>query len=362
MKKTKILLVTGGTGGHIIPAVSLYEEAKKRGYEVCLSVDRRFLQFRQYFSDNLNYHVVASDKLSGSIFRKMIGVFKLILGFLQSIKLILIEKPSIVIGFGGYTTFATLLAAKFLRKPVLVHEQNSVMGNANYTLSDGLADLVLTAFPDVKNIHPKAKTKYIGNFVRKEIRESATELPDLKKNGEVVVTILGGSQGASILSEVVPKALAEFSKESKFKLQVFHQAREEDIERVRRVYVQNEIKCEVEKFFNDVNQKISKSHLIICRSGASTIFDLTFLGRAPILIPIPYSYKNHQLLNAQFIEKNKAGWIIEQKDFTSKKLAERLDEIFADFNALKTYSRNMLDLKKDGFDSIFTIIKNYCAN
>lgn len=361
MKKDKVILVTGGTGGHIIPAVALYEEMKKKNYNPFLVVDERFLQFTKYFDKNLKYKVIASDRFSGSIVQKLLGIFKLYFGFLQAIILIIKEKPKLLIGFGGYTTFPTLMAAKFLRKPVLIHEQNSVLGNANKILANGIADLALTAFPEVKNLSKKTKVKYVGNFVRKNIRECKTSLPKIN-DGVITFTVLGGSQGASILSDVVPEALLEFSKMSKFKIRVFHQARSTDLEKVASFYRLNKIECEVKEFFDDVADKILKSNLVISRSGASTITDLTFLGRTAILVPIPDSFKNHQLLNSRFLESNKAAWVIEQKNFNVKSLANCLNKIFKDKKLLENYSSNILKLKKNGFDSIFSIIKNYCAN
>ncbi len=356
--KKRVVLATGGTGGHIFPAISLYESLIKEGFKPYMLVDDRFLNYTKFFKSQVNYKVISSDKMSGGIFRKLIGALKLAIGLLQSIIFLLRYKPKLVIGFGGYMTFPIIIAAKILGKKIILHEQNSVLGNANKMLSP-FAEFVATTFPSVKNLPPE-KTLYVGNFLRAEFKESKkVNLPDFDK--VINITVIGGSQGAKILGEIVPEALVSFAKKNKKKLCIFHQARKEDIDSVTGIYNKNNLENEVKPFFDDVYEKMKMSHIVIARSGASTITDLMAVGRAAIFIPIPYSFGNHQLLNAKYVCDNNASWLLEQKDLNVADLSEMLTKIFSNTNLLIEYSNNIFRLNKDGVSIIMPKIREFCA-
>lgn len=359
----KIILATGGTGGHIFPAIALYKFLLLKGYKPQLIVDSRFLNFTQYISFPIKYNLITTDKLlDGGLIKKIVAFLKLIVGIFQGLYLLHKIKPSVVIGFGGYTTFPTIVAARILRKKIIIHEQNIVMGNANKLLSR-VADLVATTFPRVKNIPSNCKTIYTGNFIREQLTYKKKEkfiLPD--KNTTVIFTVIGGSQGASVLSKVVPYALADFSKQTGFNIKVFHQARPEDVDKVKELYKQYKISNIVKPFFSNINTHLKKSHLIITRAGASTITDLIALGRPAILIPIPNSFENHQLLNAKYIADCGGGWLIEQCNFNRSNLTNKLVSIFSQPEILMEYSRNIGKLGRDGCTIILPIIENYCKN
>lgn len=350
-----VVLATGGTGGHIFPAIALYEFLEQQKFQPFIIGDNRFENFIKYFDSTVNYKLIISDRLSGNFLNKFLGLIKLLLAVFQALFLLIKKNPAVVIGFGGYITAPTIVAAKLLGKKIILHEQNTVLGNANKILAR-LADTIATSFPEVKNLPPNSNVVYTGNFIRQRMENTKFSYQEFK-NGEATITVMGGSQGASILSDVVPEALGSFAKKSGTKLKVFHQARPEDLEAVKAKYEQHKILCKVQPFFQDIDKRMTESHLIISRSGASTITDLATIGRAAIFIPIPFSFGNHQYYNAKFVEDRHAGWIIEQKYATPDRIADRLSQILSDSELLRNYSKNMSKLKKNGLSLILPVIK-----
>lgn len=358
-----VVLVTGGTGGHIIPAIALYEALIVNNFGAALLVDKRFLNFQKYIANNAKYKVIISDKLSGGIISKLFGIIRLFIGLLQSIFWLTKLNPAVVIGFGGYTTFPTMIAAKILRKKIILHEQNSVIGNANKFLAP-YADLIATTFPDVKNIDNKKDVLFTGNFIRNSLWKNRKNIyPKLNKNENetIKITIIGGSQGAAILSKVIPEAIIKFSEKSGYKFIIYQQARAEDIEKVKKQYEQARIESFIAPFFPNIEKKMMDSHLVIARSGASTITDLITIGRPAIFIPFPGSFGDHQYYNAEYIVKNQGGWLIDQANFNQNSLCDLLNEILNHPKILLKYAKNTKKLARNGIEIILPVIEKLCA-
>jgi UDP-N-acetylglucosamine--N-acetylmuramyl-(pentapeptide) pyrophosphoryl-undecaprenol N-acetylglucosamine transferase len=240
--------------------------------------------------------------------------------------------PDVVVGFGGYTSMPTMLAATRLGLPTIIHEQNAVLGRANRLLAPRVAKIA-TGFAETAGLRPadRSRAVHIGNPVRPAIL-SVGEIgyvpPALGQPIELL--ILGGSQGARIFADVVPPAFAALPSELRSALRISQQARPEDRDRVTADLQAHGITAEVETFFNDVPARLARAHLVICRSGASTVAELAATGRPALLVPYPHATDDHQAANARAFADAGAGWAIPQSTLTPAVLSERLAELLRD--------------------------------
>lgn len=326
-----IVLVAGGTGGHVFPAEALAGELRARGYTLALFTDQR----GEFFSGELGSlatHQIRSGRVSsGGVFRRARGLIDLALGGLQSRRLLAALKPSAVVGFGGYPSVPPMLAAASLGIPTVIHEQNALLGRANRLLAPRV-HAIATAFAQVSGLRPADKGKAVmtGNPVRPGVRSLRSQAyPALTSDSPIHLLITGGSQGATVFSDVVPAALARLSDALRKRLRVSQQCRPEDIERARAAYARTQIAVELATFFHDIPQRLAQSHLVICRSGASTLAELTTAGRPAILVPYPHAMDDHQTVNAKALEAAGAAHVIAQPDFTPEMLMARLKLLFA---------------------------------
>jgi UDP-N-acetylglucosamine--N-acetylmuramyl-(pentapeptide) pyrophosphoryl-undecaprenol N-acetylglucosamine transferase len=235
-------------------------------------------------------------------------------------------RPAVVVGFGGYPTFPPLLAARQLAIPTMLHEQNAVLGRANKMLARRV-DAIATSFETTKFLDGPllAKTRFTGNPVRGIVLEAAAvPYPSLAPDGPFNLLVFGGSQGARYFSDAVPPALARLPPHLKARLKVVQQAREEDIARVREAYTASGISAEVATFFKDLPARMALSHLVIGRAGASSVAELTVIGRPSVLVPLPHSLDNDQLQNATRLAESGGGWCIEQKTLTPETLSGKI--------------------------------------
>ena len=331
MERKKVLLAAGGTGGHLFPAFALTEELKRRGVEVHIVTDERIDQFSgQTVADGM--HVVPSATIkSKSPLSLMKTGFTLFRGVLKARKLLKRLKPDFVLGFGGYPTFPPLLAAGQMGIATGLHDQNAVMGRANRLLAKRV-DVIATSFAEVKYLPDQlaGKVRRTGNPVRaKVLAVKDTPYPPLEPDGLFHLLIFGGSQGARFFSEFFPAALAGLKPEVKARLRVTQQCRSEDLERVRGIYQRGGISARLETFFEDLPAVMAASHLIISRSGASTVTELAICGRPAIMVPLPHALDNDQLLNARSLADHGAGWVIEQKDLAPDAFLARFEGFYA---------------------------------
>ncbi|ESR27331.1 undecaprenyldiphospho-muramoylpentapeptide beta-N-acetylglucosaminyltransferase [Lutibaculum baratangense] len=322
--KPLILLSAGGTGGHLFPAQALAEALVERGYEVDLAADERVDRFRSSFPAR-EVHVVPSATLSA---RNPVAYARtgLVLGsgFLRALGILRRTGPKAVVGFGGYPTVPPLLAARTLRIKTAIHEQNAVLGRANRMLASKV-DLVATSFPKVHMLGENAaKAVFTGAPVRAAVKAAARPYEAPAVDGEFRLLVFGGSQGAKILSDVVPGAVARLPEADRRRLKIVQQCRQEDIARVRAGYGALGVEAELQPFFMDMPQRIADAHLVVSRSGASTVAELAVIGRPGILIPLPHALDNDQLLNATAMAKAGGGWLLPQASLDAHRLADEI--------------------------------------
>jgi UDP-N-acetylglucosamine--N-acetylmuramyl-(pentapeptide) pyrophosphoryl-undecaprenol N-acetylglucosamine transferase len=321
-----IVLASGGTGGHIFPARALAEELNSRGFNVVLMTDNRGEKYDELFP-NVEIVVVKSGSPStGGLIGKFKAVFAISIGILQSRKILKRLKPVVVIGFGGYPSMPPAAAAASMGIPLLLHEQNSVLGRVNKLLS-GFARIIATSFDNTESPDEETLTKmvYTGNPVRRAILPlfgKKYEKPDM--NGPISILVLGGSQGATVLSDVVPGALASLPDDLKTRLNVTQQCRSEDLERVREDYAKAGINSDLSPFFSNIAELLGTCHLAITRSGASTLSELTVAGRPSVLVPYKHAMDDHQRKNGENAVARGAARLILQDDFTIEELSRQL--------------------------------------
>lgn len=331
-----ILLAAGGTGGHLFPAEALAEELARRGVSVDLVTDMRGHRYGGHFPGRDVYEVPSATLAGRSPIAMTRTAHMLGKGVVEAHKLLGRIRPRAVIGFGGYPTFPPVLAARLRGIPTAVHEQNAVLGRANRMLAR-YVKYIATSFEKTKFLTPKlaSKARLTGNPVRSLVINCARRPywgPDSKDVFKLLV--FGGSQGAHFFAEAVPKALSLLPDEVLTRLNVVQQARPEDLDEVFAIYDANGIRAEVSPFFDDLPRRISDAHLVISRSGASTVGELTVIGRPSILVPLPHAVDNDQLQNATRLAESGGAWCIEQKDLTPERLAHEVAVLANDPNRL----------------------------
>ena len=321
-----ILLSAGGTGGHLFPAFALAEELTRRGRIVDVVTDERGDRYGTGFPGRAMHHVPSATMASKSPIAMAGTVATLGRGVLAARSLLKKLNPSVVVGFGGYPTFPPLLAARMAGIPSLIHEANAVMGRANRMLVKRVTALA-ASWEGTKNIPESelGKVRVTGNPVRDAvIAASTTPYPILTHDGDVRLLVFGGSQGARYFSDTVPPALSALPDAARRRLRVTQQCREEDLERVRAAYADCGISAELAPFFKDLPSRMAQSHLVIARAGASSVSELTVLGRPSILVPLPHALDNDQLTNATRLAEAGAAWCMEQKNLTPQRLATEI--------------------------------------
>ena len=317
------VVAAGGTGGHMFPAEALARELQARGWRVVLATDARGAQFAEHFPAQERLALEAATfKL-----RNPIGVARGLLRIEAGVRQARIAfkrlQPAVVVGFGGYPSLPSLLAAKGLHIPRLIHEQNAVLGRVNRFLSPRV-DTVACAFPTLEKAPRKLKPIVVGNPVRPEIKALYGE-PYTPPGHTLRLLVTGGSQGARILSEVVPAAVGRLPEALRLRLRVEQQARPDAVEPARRTYVGAGVEAEVAPFFRDMAGRLRSAGLVIGRAGASTVCELATAGRPAILVPFAAAMDDHQTLNARLLSDVGAAAVIAEARFSPVKLAEVLE-------------------------------------
>ena len=324
-----IVLAAGGTGGHVFPAEALARELLCRGQRVALVTDSRGGKF----GDDLNIptHRVRASSLGRSFLGKLRSIAEMGIGVLQARQLLAKLKPAVVVGFGGYPSVPTLYAAAQLNIPIVLHDQNAVLGRAN-RLMLGKAKILATSFPQVVGLKAGLKTKLVqtGNPVRPPFAEArATPYVAPSDSTPFRILVLGGSLGATVFSHVVPQAVARLPMHVRRRLSLAQQCRKENLETAKAGFAGAGIEVELSPFFRDVPERMTNAHLVICRAGGSTIAELTAIGRPAILIPYPHGHADEQTANAQSVAEAGGGWLIPEASFTPETLAIRLETLMA---------------------------------
>ncbi|KPP90457.1 undecaprenyldiphospho-muramoylpentapeptide beta-N-acetylglucosaminyltransferase [Erythrobacter sp. HL-111] len=322
------VLAAGGTGGHLIPAFALAVELEARGHHVALITDERGAAIPGKPA-GLTAHVLPAGRFGKNPLKWLGGVRAVIEGRGMALRLFDAFEPSAVIGFGGYPALPALLAATSAKVPSVIHEQNAVLGRVNRLLA-GRVDAIATSYARVDRLKPKhaGKVHLTGNPVREEVlalREM--DFPPLTEEGLLRVLVTGGSQGARVLSEIVPDGLAMLPPALRTRLQVTQQCRPEDLDAVRARYAEHDIPAELGTYFEDMHERLADTHLFIGRAGASTIAELTGVGRPAILVPLPIATDDHQAANTREIVKAGGARMIRQEKFTPKELAKQIQAL-----------------------------------
>mgnify|MGYP003592606032 CR=1 FL=1 len=322
------VLAAGGTGGHLIPAFALAAELEARGHHVALITDARGAKLPGRPA-SLVSHVLPAGRIGKNPLHWPAGIEAILEGRRMALRLFDSFQPSAVIGFGGYPAFPALWAATSAGVPSVIHEQNAVLGRVNRFLA-GRVDAIATSCREVDRLKAKhlSKVHLTGNPVRAEVLALREQpFPAFTADGLLRVLVTGGSQGASVLSEVVPDGLAMLPPALRSRLQVTQQCRAEDIEAVRDRYASHDIPAELGTYFEDMAERLADAHLFIGRAGASTIAELTAVGRPAILVPLPIATDDHQAFNTREIVAAGGARMIRQDRFTATELAKQIQAI-----------------------------------
>lgn len=327
-----ILLAAGGTGGHLFPAEALGVELIKRGLRVRLVTDSRAVRYSNLFSKDM-IDVVPSETVRGRSPWQLArtGIW-LAVGSTIALNVIRRLRPAAVVGFGGYPTVPPLMAARLLRVPSVIHDANAVLGRANRFLSRHVS-AVATSLPGVLDRDPalRQKTTTVGTPMRPAILAAAAiayNPPDTA--GPLRLLVVGGSQGARVMSDIVPGAIERLEPSLWSRLVLTQQVREEDMARVRAVYDRLEIQAELAPFIADLPARLASNHLVVSRSGAGTVAELATIGRPSILVPLPGSIDQDQFANAGVLSQTGGAIRIAQSDFTSDRLASEISNLVAE--------------------------------
>lgn len=336
MGKGLILLATGGTGGHVFPAQALAEALGKRGWNLALVTDDRGAGYSGVLGA-LETHRISAAGVSGKgAVARAKALVKLGLGYLQARRLIRRLDPAVVVGFGGYPSVPTMLAASSLKRRTVIHEQNAVLGRANRLLAPRMGAIALS-FDHVAMLKSAdlARATVTGNPIRPEIAALADEVyapPGPTEKFRLLC--VGGSQGAQIFGEVLPSAIERLEDGQRARLSVALQVKPEQVDQVRARLTGMGVEADIRAFFDNVPELLRAAHLVIARAGASTTAELAAAGRPSILVPYPHAIDDHQSANAARLCDAGGGWMTPQPDLTVPVLARRLGELMGSSNQL----------------------------
>lgn len=321
-----VLLAAGGTGGHLFPAEALAGALRARGVPVALATDERAAQYAGQFPADRIFEIPAATPSRRSPVEAARAALTLVRGIWRAYAIMRRERPAVVVGFGGYPTVPPVLAAALAGVPSVIHEQNAVLGRANRFLAPRVS-AIATGFAQVGGISDAARARatHTGNPIRPAVLEAArVPFAPLANGDKLRLVVFGGSQGARVMSDIVPPAVERLPAETRRRLAIVQQARQEDLERVRAIYAGLGVEAVVEPFFKDLPQRMAAAHLVVGRSGASTVAELGVIGRPAILVPLPHSLDNDQAANAAYLGSAGAATVIAQTDFTPERLAEEI--------------------------------------
>ena len=362
-KRKLVILTAGGTGGQIYPAEALVRKLKERGYELIFITDKRGLNnYHGTLSQIKNISVLSGPLMGKSKLTRLTSLIKLSLGLMPSVFVLLKYRPLCIVGFGGYASFPCCVAAILLRKKLIIHEQNSVMSRTNRFLAK-FATLIATSFSQTKFLNKSLPNIHCGMPVRESISQLFKQTYTPPKTNETLnILILGGSQGAKIFSQTVPDAIKLLSPKDQKKLNITQQCRQDDVENLQKEYQNIPCQITISSFFNNMPEIYAKTHLVISRSGASSVTEIAAAGIPAIFVPLPTSADDHQNTNAKPYQDCGGALLIPQKDFTSQKLADFINDILSQPQKLQTFSNNMKKIAiVDADTKLADAIENICS-
>ncbi len=353
-----LLIAAGGTGGHMFPAQALAEAMLERGWRVKLSTDDRGARYAGGFPKAVKIEQVASATFArGGVVAKLLAPFRITGGVIGALWSQLRDRPAMVVGFGGYPSIPALSAAWILRRPRMIHEQNGVLGRVNQVFARRVQKVACGTWPTV--LPAGVEGEPVGNPVRQAVldRASAPYIPP--GDYPMSLVVIGGSQGARILSDVVPAAVAMLPDGLRNNLRVAHQARDEDAARAAKAYEAAGVRADIQPFFEDIPRRLSEAQLVISRSGASSVADISVIGRPSILIPYAVAAGDHQSANARGLVDAAAAVLIPEKLLDAESLARHIAAILEDPFAAETMARNALgEGKPDATARLVALVEN----
>ncbi len=333
----KILFTSGGTGGHIFPAINLMNFFYKKGHQVVLVTDNRGYKFLKEYP-NLKSNIIKTDTPTNkNFFKKIYSFINIVFAIFRSILILKKEKPNLVIGFGGYVSFPLCFATRFYKIPLVIYENNIVIGKTNKSLM-GLSKKVLLS-KKVKDFPINYENKFyiVGNILKEEV----LKFSNYKKKSDIFsILVLGGSQGAEIFGKIIPEAI-KIIKDKGYKIEIYQQCISEQQLTLENFYDKNNIKNNIFSFSSDLVKLYSSVDLAITRSGASTTAELLHTAIPFVAVPYPYSIDNHQHLNAKYYQDIGCCWVLEQNNFNKQSLSELIINILEDNKQLINIQTNM---------------------
>ena len=336
----KIIFSGGGTGGHIFPAINLMKHFFDKKYKVLLVTDSRGGHFLENYSEFKSYIIKAGTPTNKSLFKKIFSYFLIFYSIIQSINILKKEKPDLVFGFGGYVSFPISFASRFFNLPLIIYENNMILGRANKYLSSFSKKILLSK--KIQNNFPenyKNKTFEVGAILNKNIINYSSFKTN-KNQGKFSILVLGGSQGAEIFGAIIPTVI-KMLKDAGHEIEINQQCVSEQRKPIIDFYEKNNIKNYVFEFNKDIIDLIATSNLAITRCGASTTAELVNMLTPFIAVPIPTSVDNHQFLNAKYYENEGCCWVLEQKYFNKENLRDLVLEVIKNKNKLESIKQNM---------------------
>ncbi len=321
-KKFKIVIVAGGTGGHVFPAVSLSEQLLSEGKKILFFSDTRVSRI---INSNIDLFKNKNIKLYNFYISKSFNFINYFKNFFKIFFILGKENPKVIIGFGGYTSIPSLIAAKLLFKPIVLHEQNIIIGSTNKFFFP-FSQKIIFGLGDKNNKKNNKKIFFIRNPVRKKILFYRKKVNFNFSKDKINILVFGGSQGASLIDYKLPKAISLLPILIKKKINIFHQCSKKNLKLVKKEYLKNNLKANCKIFFYNMPEIIFKSQFVISRSGASSLSEITALGKPAILIPYKFSKNEHQLKNAKWFVKNGAGSYLNENGLTENKLKLKIHD------------------------------------
>jgi UDP-N-acetylglucosamine--N-acetylmuramyl-(pentapeptide) pyrophosphoryl-undecaprenol N-acetylglucosamine transferase len=363
MTNRYVYLAAGGTGGHIFPALAVAEILQIRGYLPHLFTDRRGAKLLGVASSlPATLHVIAATSpFQHSVIKRTLAVTKLAAGAVTSLYHLLLRRPALIIGFGGYPSFAPLVAGRLLGIPILLHEQNAFFGRANHMLAK-FANALALSWPQTKNLPAMRVTEVTGIPVRQAFFDAAQTPYRLAAKAPVNLAVLGGSQGASILASLVPDAIAMLEPPMRQRLRVHQQARPEQIDALQHRYADLGVIADIQSFYTDMPSLLGQSHLVICRAGASSVAELAAIGRPSFLLPLPSAMDDHQRMNALQMQDAGGGICLDETNLSAAVLATRLLQLLENPKTLSKMAKSARSLASpDAADLIAAMAENLMA-
>ena len=358
--KPLLIIAAGGTGGHMFPAQALAEVMLDRGWDVSLSTDERGARYAGGFPRAVQRQVLSAGTFARGGFSMIKAPFQIVSGVLTAILRMRREQPACVIGFGGYPALPAMTAAWLLGRPRLVHEQNGVLGKVNGIFANRVPLIACGTWPT--QLPPGVRGVHTGNPIRSAVLERAAAPYTPPGDWPLSVLVIGGSQGASILSRVVPAALAKLPDDLRKRLTISHQARPADDAAVNGAYRDAGIRAEVQPFFEDLPARMAEAQLVISRSGASSVADISAIGRPSILVPLAIAKRGEQAANAKGLAEVGGAVVLSEDEFDEDTLASAAESILMDAGLASNMATAALSLgMPDAADQLADLVESIAA-